>query len=101
MRHPLILSEQSRKPLHFEDIMNIKPLGNRIVVERIEASKETESGIILRSTPDPDKAKVLAIGPNVNEVEVGDIVLLNWNAATKSGDHYVIPIDHVIFIYGE
>jgi co-chaperonin GroES (HSP10) len=81
--------------------MNIKPLGNRIVVERIEASKETESGIILRSTPDPDKAKVLAIGPLVNEVEVNDIVLLNWNAAVKSGDNYVITIDHVVFIYGE
>jgi chaperonin GroES len=81
--------------------MNIKPLGNRIVVERIEASKETESGIILRSTPDPDKAKVLAIGPLVNEVEVGDVVLLNWNAAVKSGDNYVITIDHVVFIYGE
>jgi co-chaperonin GroES (HSP10) len=81
--------------------MNIKPLGNRIVVERIDASKETESGIILRSTPDPDKAKVLAIGPLVNEVEVNYIVLLNWNAAVKSGDNYVITIDHVVFIYGE
>ena len=81
--------------------MNIKPLGNRIVVERIEASKETESGIILRSTPDPDRAKVLAIGPLVDEVAIDDVVLLNWNAATKSGDNYVVPIDHVIFIYGE
>ena len=81
--------------------MNIKPLANRIVVERIEASKTTESGIILRSTPDPDKAKVLAIGPLVDEVAVDDVVLLNWNAATKTGDYYVVPIDQVIFIYGE
>jgi co-chaperonin GroES (HSP10) len=81
--------------------MNIKPLGNRIVVERIEASKTTDSGIILRSTPDPDRAKVMAIGPLVDEVEIDDVVLLNWNAATKSGDYYVIPIDHVIFIYEE
>ena len=81
--------------------MNIKPLGNRIVVERIEASKTTESGIILRTSDEPDRAKVLATGPLVDEVQVDDIVLLNWNAATKSGDHYVVPIDHVIFIYGE
>lgn len=81
--------------------MNIKPLGNRIVVERVEGSKQTDSGIILKSSNEPDKAKVISIGPDVNEVEVGDTVLLNWNAAVKSGDNYVITIDHVVFIYGE
>ena len=81
--------------------MNIKPLANRIVVERIEASKTTESGIILRTSDEPDRAKVLAVGPSVDEVQVNDVVLLNWNAATKTGDYYVVPIDHVIFIYGE
>jgi chaperonin GroES len=70
--------------------MNIKPFANRIVVERIEASETTESGIILKSTLDPDKAKVLAIGPLVDEVAVDDVVLLNWNAATKTGEHYII-----------
>lgn len=96
-----MLTEQSRRPLHFEDIMNIKPLGNRIVIERLEGSKQTESGIILKSSNEPDKAKVMAIGPKVDEVEVGDVILLNWNAAVKSGDYYVITIDHVVFIYGE
>jgi co-chaperonin GroES (HSP10) len=81
--------------------MNIKPLGNRIVVERVEGSKQTDSGIILKSSNEPDKAKVISIGPDVNEVEVGDTVLLNWNAAVKSSDYYVITIDHVVFIYGE
>jgi chaperonin GroES len=81
--------------------MNIKPLANRIVVERIEASKQTDSGIILKSGDEPDKAKVLAIGPKVDEVEIGDVVLLNWNAATKTDEYFVIPIDHVVMIYGE
>jgi len=81
--------------------MNIKPLANRIVVERIEGSKQTDSGIILKSADEPDKAKVLAIGPKVDEVEIGDVVLLNWNAATKTDEYFVIPIDHVVMIYGE
>ena len=81
--------------------MNIKPLGNRIVIERVEGSKQTESGIILKSSDEPDKAKVVSIGPKVDEVEVDDVVLVNWNAAVKSGDYYVITIDHVVFIYGE
>ena len=50
---------------------------------------------------EPDRAKVVAIGPDVTEVEVGDVVLLNWNAAIKSGDNYAIRIDQVVFIYGE
>jgi len=96
-----MLAEQSRRPLHFEDTMNIRPLANKIVVSRIEGMKQTASGIILKRTEEPDRAEVLAIGPDVNEVNVGDVVLLNWNAAIKSGEHYVITIDQVVFIYGE
>jgi co-chaperonin GroES (HSP10) len=81
--------------------MNIKPLANKIVIKRIEGSKQTESGIILQRTDEPDRAEVMAIGPDVDEVQVGDIVLLNWNAAIKTGDYYVIVIDQVVFIYGE
>lgn len=81
--------------------MNIKPLSNKIVIKRIEGSKQTESGIILKRTEEPDRAEVLAIGPDVDEVQVGDIVLLDWNVAIKSGDYYIARIDGVVFIYGE
>lgn len=96
-----MLAEQSSEPLHFENIMNIKPLSNKIVIKRIEGSKQTESGIILKRTEEPDRAEVLAIGPDVDEVQVGDIVLLDWNVAIKSGDYYIARIDGVVFIYGE
>lgn len=88
-------------PFIFEDIMNITPLTNKIVVKRIEGSKQTESGIILQRTDEPDRAEVMAIGPDVDEVSVGDVVLLDWNAAMKSGDFYVTKIDSVVFVYGE
>nr|QMP83308.1 MAG: chaperonin GroES [Caudoviricetes sp.] len=78
----------------------MKPTLNNILIERIPGSKETESGIILKSTLDQDKGKVLAIGPDVTEVNVEDTVFLNWNAATKvEGELYITPIDEVIFIY--
>jgi co-chaperonin GroES (HSP10) len=80
--------------------MNVKPLGNKIAVERIAADKTTNSGIILQSTQEPDKATVLALGPEVNEVNVGDKVLINWNKAVKfEGENYIIPITEVIFVY--
>jgi co-chaperonin GroES (HSP10) len=88
-------------PFIFEVIMNITPLANKIVIKRIEGSKKTESGIILQRTDEPDRAEVMAIGPDVDEVSVGDIVLLDWNAAMKSGDYYVAKIDGVVFVYGE
>ena len=96
-----MLAEQSSEPLHFEVIMNITPLSNKILIKRIEGSKQTDSGIILKRTEEPDRAEVIAIGPDVDEVEVGDIVLLDWNTAIKSGDYYVARIDGVVFIYGE
>ena len=78
----------------------IRPLGNKIAVERIAAEKATSSGIILQSTQEPDKATVTALGPEVNEVVIGDKVLINWNKATKfDGENYIVPITEVIFVY--
>jgi co-chaperonin GroES (HSP10) len=80
----------------------IKPLSSKIAVERIAAEKQSSGGIILQSTQEPDRAKVVALGPKVTEVEVGDVVLLNWNGAIKAEDNlFVIDIEHVIFIYGD
>ena len=78
----------------------IRPLGNKVVVERIAAEKATSSGIILKRTDGPDKAKILAIGPDVEEVSVGEVALVNWNSAAPAGDNtYVLPVTEVIFIY--
>lgn len=78
----------------------MQPTRDNIIVERIAAEKETSSGIILKSTEGPDKAKVIALGPKVDEVQVGDEVLLNWNKASKVEEEtYVVPITEVIFIF--
>lgn len=44
--------------------MNIKPLGDRIVVKPIEKEEKTASGIVLPDTAKekPQQAKVLAVG---------------------------------------
>lgn len=80
--------------------MAYRPTGKNVLVERIAAAKETSSGIILKSTQDPDKAKILAIGPEVDEVSVDEVALVNWNAASKVEDElYIISIDHIILIF--
>lgn len=81
--------------------MEIKPLKNKVLVERLEAVKTTSSGIILARSNEPEYAKILAIGEEVVDVSVGDKVLLDWNAAVKIQDKYVIPVTSIVFIYGE
>jgi co-chaperonin GroES (HSP10) len=85
--------------------MILKPLKDKIVISRMAGEKQTEFGIILKSSEGPDKALVESIGPKVDEVSVGDEVLINWNGAVKvSGKEiekelYVVSIEHVILVY--
>ena len=70
--------------------MQLKPLGDRVVVEREEAKDTTAGGIVLPDTAKdkPQKGKVLAVGPGRQtkdgkftplDVKVGDTVLFtNW-----------------------
>ena len=74
--------------------MNIKPLGDRIVVERIESEEKTAGGIIIPDSAKekPKQAKVLAVGAgNKDEngkripvdVAVGDVVLFTQWAGNE------------------
>jgi chaperonin GroES len=84
--------------------MNIRPLGDRLVVERIEQESKTAGGIIIPDTAKekPQQAKVLAVGPGTYDsngkllpmhVKVGDKVLFTkWggNEIKIEGTEYVI-----------
>ena len=87
-------------PHHFKKRNIMTPLRNNIIVSRVAAEKQTSSGIILKTAEGPDRAKVIALGPKVDEVQIGDEVLLNWNQASKiDNETYVVPITEVIFIF--
>ena len=74
--------------------MNLKPLGDRVVVEREEAKATTAGGIVLPDTAKdkPQKGKVLAIGDGritkdgtrrPLQVKVGDHVLFTSYAGEE------------------
>ena len=82
--------------------MNIKPLGDRVVIQKLEAETTTKSGILLTGTAkeQPQEAKV-AIGPGAMvegkrvpmDVEVGNKVLYSKYAGTDvkvDGEEYII-----------
>lgn len=71
--------------------MNVTPLQDRVLVAENKKEDTTESGIIIegaRGVGNTAKATVLAIGPTVKDVKVGDVVLLDWSKASpvKVGD---------------
>ncbi len=57
--------------------MTIQPLADRLVIEQVQAEEVSASGIILPDSAKekPSEGKVLAIGKDVEEVKVGDVVL--------------------------
>jgi chaperonin GroES len=74
--------------------MNLKPLGDRVVIEPLEQEEVTASGIVLPETAKekPQKGKILAIGPGARDedgkriamdVKVGDTVLFAKYAGTE------------------
>lgn len=83
--------------------MNIKPLGDRIVIKMVETEETTKSGIVLPGSAKekPQIAEVVAVGPGgmvdgkevVMELSVGDKVITSKYAGTEiklDGTEYTI-----------
>ena len=83
--------------------MSIRPLGDRVVIKRVEAEEKTKSGIVLpgQAKEQPQLAEVIAVGPGglvdgkevKMEVKVGDTVIYSKYAGTEvkyEGVEYII-----------
>jgi chaperonin GroES len=83
--------------------MNIKPLGDRVVIKMMESEETTKSGIVLPGSAKekPQMAEVLAVGPGglvdgkevKMEVKVGDKIIYSKYAGTEvklDGNEYII-----------
>jgi len=67
--------------------MNFKPLGDRVLVKVQEPETKTASGIIIpdnASKEKPTQAEVIAIGADVEHVEIGDTVMYAQYARTAT-----------------
>ncbi len=83
--------------------MNVKPLGDRVVIKALEREERTKSGIVLPDTAKekPQQGKVLAVGTGrwengtkvALEVKEGDTVIFSKYAGTEikiEGEEYLI-----------
>jgi chaperonin GroES len=106
-RIPIVLFGQnfwSRNQFKEDESMNLKPLGDRLVIEPLEQQEQTASGIFLPETAKekPQEGKVIAAGPGARkesgeritmDVNVGDTVLYAKYSGTNvklNGKEYLI-----------
>ncbi len=93
--------------------MNLKPLGDKIIVEILEAADKTRGGIILPDTAQekPQEAKVIAVGSGKTlakgktvapEVKAGDKVIFGKYSGSEvkveGKDYLIIDSDDVLAI---
>ena len=69
--------------------MTVKPLGDRVLIKRVEAEEKTASGILLTGSAkeQPQMALVIAVGPGTEEVKMevkaGDKVIFSKYAGNE------------------
>lgn len=74
--------------------MNIKPLGDRVLVEAVEQQEVIKGGIVIPDSAKekPQEAKIIAVGPGKRDddgklipmdVKVGDMVLTSKYGGTE------------------
>lgn len=85
--------------------MEITPLKDKVLVAENKDEVRTESGLILddaASVRDSRKGTVLAIGPDVKDVKVGDVIYLEWNKAQVvkigSAQRVIIKEEHIVAV---
>ncbi|MCL2360721.1 MAG: co-chaperone GroES [Defluviitaleaceae bacterium] len=92
--------------------MNLKPLGDRVVIKQLEAEETTKSGIVLPSQAKekPQQAQVVAVGPGgvvdgkevVMEVKPGDKVIYSKYAGTEvkigEDEHIIVRQSDILAI---
>lgn len=78
----------------------IKPLGARLLIEPVKQDHKTSGGIMLGEelAPQSLKAEVLAVGPEVKDLKVGDVILVSQFAPTQAKE---LPADKTLIVPAE
>jgi chaperonin GroES len=93
------------------DSMKLRPLGDRVIVKRIESETKTASGIVIpdSAAEKPDQGEVLAVGPGKTNdkgdikalsVKVGDRVLFgkySGQTVKVDGDELLVMKEEDLF----
>src|SRR3954452_8595949 len=80
LTHPECRRIRNLSPVEVER-MNLKPLGDRLIVEPLEDEQTTVGGIVLPDTAleKPQRGKVVGAGPGARSSESGGVIPMDVN----------------------
>ena len=94
--------------------MKVRPLGDKVLIKRLEAEEKTAGGLILAATAKeaPQMAEVIAVGPGATvdgklvpmQVKVGDKVFFGKFSGTEikiDGQEFIIMSESEILAVAE
>ena len=85
--------------------MKLQPIKNKLIIKLLKKKDFTKEGIFLTATgkDEATKALVLAVGPETQDVLVGQTILPNWNAAEETRfekeTYYIISEEEVVGVF--
>jgi chaperonin GroES len=86
--------------------MNLQPLGDRLIVEVLEAEEATGSGIVLPDTAQekPQRGRVLAVGPGARNSDTGERIAMDVAEGDEvvfskyGGTEFRLGVDEVLIL---
>ena len=87
--------------------MKLKALNDKVVLIKIKREEQTtDFGLVLSKGYEPvDRARVVAVGPDVKEVVKDMVVLIDWKKATSATvdgiPFYMVKEEDVVAVFDE
>jgi len=85
--------------------IGIKPIRANIILEAVKKDTVSKGGIVLASADreEASRGKIVAIGPDVTIVEVGQVILPNWQKAKKvkyeNIEYWIVDEEDLVLVF--
>jgi co-chaperonin GroES (HSP10) len=85
--------------------MLLKPIKKNVIIKAIQKEKISSGGIVLAEVDREEASKgiVVAIGPEVTEVKLDEVILPNWQKAKKSKfddqEFWIVHEDDIVLVF--
>lgn len=83
--------------------MNIKPLGENVIIKQEKVEEKSKTGIILSSNKEEETltGEVVAVGKNVEDIKVGEKVVYAPYSGKEIGGMLIIGVHDIMGIIEE
>ena len=58
--------------------MKLQALKKRCIIEQVKTEQVNPSGLIVNTHDNNPRARIVSVGSEVTEVQVGDVVVVDW-----------------------